>query len=104
MNPDLIVAAEAYRSERRRYWIRRKKFGEVTTPGGSTAVIATQVEHQDGTVLFCGSDDEAKVWLDRTCLSAAMTKLLRDPTTNLIERAGSAAVLASIADYLIPQE
>ena len=100
-SPELTAAAEAYRAERARYWVRRKKVGETTTPGGSTAILVTQVELEDETVLFSGHDDAAKSWLDQTCLRAAMTRLFREPSPDLVACAGSRGVLTAMADRLL---
>lgn len=76
MSPDLIAAAEAYRSERERYWIRKRKVGQSTSPGGSTAVWAMDVLDEVRTVVYSGPEDQAKAWLDQTCLAAALRRLL----------------------------
>ena len=46
-SPDLITAAEAYRVERARYWVRRLKIGESVTPGGTVETYATQILNHD---------------------------------------------------------
>lgn len=104
MTADIATAAQAYRAERSRYWIRRCKVGEVTSPGGSTAIISTLVELEDGTFLRSGSDEDAKAWLDTQCIKAAIGKMLSHPSDELIRAAGSQDVLRSILNHLAPQE
>ena len=97
---DLVAAAQAYRAERSRYWIRRREMGKVTTPGGSTSILITMVETEAGELLFSGQEDAAKAWLDQKCLTEALRRLLCEPSDEMSRLAGSPTALPAIFDYL----
>ena len=102
---DLIAAAEAYRAERARYWVRRQKVGETTTPFGTTATFATQVlNHDQSQVLLTGDEPTVKAWLDQTCLKAALRQLLVAPSAALVAAAGDLATLQRVVLRLVPRD
>ena len=103
-SPDLITAAEAYRVERARFWVRRLKIGESVTPGGTVATYATQIlNHDKSSVLFSGDEPEAKAWLDQTCLKAALRQLAAVPSDDLVAAAGGLAPLQRVVSTVVPQ-
>lgn len=104
MTTELLEAAQAYRRQRERYWVRRSEMGKVTTPGGATSILVTHVETDAGELLFAGQEDAAKAWLDQQCLKAALRQLLREPSDEMARLAGSPEVLPAIYDYLSPEE
>lgn len=102
---DFVAMAEAYRTERARYWVRRKTVGEATTPGGTVATIVTQVLNDDQSeVLFTGEEPAAKAWLDQTCLRAALRHLLAGPSETLLEAAGGMTALQRVVLALVTQD
>jgi hypothetical protein len=75
---NLAAAAKAYRAQRERYWVKRRVVGETVTGGGTVSIFATDVQLADGKVVFSGTEEDAKAWLDLTCLRAALTNLLAE--------------------------
>lgn len=102
-SPDLAAAAIAYRTERERYWIRRRRVGETVTPGGVSALIVTDVQTVDETVVFTGGEEEAKAWLDLTCLKAALGRMLANPSDTLVSAAGGPTVLRAVAECMLSE-
>ena len=75
---DLAAAAKAYRAQRETFWVKRRVVGETVTGGGTVSIFATDVQLADGSVVFSGTEQAAKAWLDVTCLRAALTDLLAE--------------------------
>jgi hypothetical protein len=103
-HPDLAAAAAAYRAERQRYWINRSRVGETIVQGGGvSALLVTNVQTADAVVVFGGSEERAKAWLDETCLQAALSRLLGDASDELVTAAGGVTVLRNIAECLFSE-